>query len=919
MDGEHVDDKEDANANDQSADGHQKGVRWKLTPKQEVKSKKTETIDILPSHDFCINKRCRANTMKASFPMLKASNFDDDNAFRRVIDSFKMLICDVYTRKHITDEELRLSKDIALKYVDSLDKFSDDDAVLPIDLGFQMKKSSLDRFVKNDCTVWLNDECINLIVHMSNTYVCEMEQCAPISTKELPSCVALPSSVQSHFGCDYDEMKGNPQEKIDDPVKYSAYSFCCGEWYSERSKDYLSTLLDAYDRWDELPLEIIMPYNFNKMHWIHLTCTLQRRFLGVVESVNYMPNSSFPKGEYLVEMQKHRMLLSKFMGMYMEEKHNETAIYCGPSDMHLSPSFHYLEDEHRDVFHQDNTKHMSFYHFENDSEKLVQSDGHNCGILVGLSILKMLLSKTSIPLLPDRYNQNHFKLLRYNLVRLVHVLNDAFGNDHSGVTLVPNDGKDIKSLKIKSSQRSKKRLPKKIKQAKPVKALTTVGHIPKPSSINPGIITPRHTHDDKTNPNIQLKEQLVDIFKSRVRNLDRDTIVKDMKAYGCVFVQYYDYDNPPKKDTSRRNLKKIPVAACIYENYNDVLNNPVIIIQQLATKMKKEGFGYGSELLRWLGLQYHDESCNIYSLVLKNETNKVMYKPSYKSLKEANSQYSTHAIKVFKRKSVHEFFLHMEFDLSDDQSEAAKQYPNHDVYYTTAVQLHHMPVKHAMLKQKILFIDPDSVRAILFGTVNNDGTFAEDENASPADDEDQPHLLSTDDQLIKRRWYGYNVFFGWKMYREDEISKIDNVHLLDARSRCGYKVRFGGGARDSPKLLETWNYGLSNINMPIIRRQFRAIRERQGACVWMSACTLVNLYDQTKAQRMIKFMNDQPAKLQWMNLFKSPKKRGSGGRILALLIRQFQMSLKKVPVHNRNDLVKYLHEVMYVTYVTSLM
>ena len=161
-------------------------------------------------------------------------------------------------------------------------------------------------------------------------------------------------------------MRGNPQDQLDDPVKYSCYSYKCGEWYSERTKDYLSTVLDAYDSYDESPIAILMPYNMYQLHWIHFRCSIGRRKLGTVESVNYMKSTMFKD----LEMKHHRMLFAKFMGMYMEEKHNVTLKYCGPSDMHLSPG--------PEQFDEDNERNISLHHDEDRSEKLQQTDGHNC-------------------------------------------------------------------------------------------------------------------------------------------------------------------------------------------------------------------------------------------------------------------------------------------------------------------------------------------------------------------------------------------------------------------------------------------------------------------------------------------------------------------------------------------------------------
>ena len=147
------------------------------------------------------------------------------------------------------------------------------------------------------------------------------DKALPEANRTFPAYIAIPSSVQGHFGEYIRGMSHGVDKAKDDLVQYATYSYYCGIWYTSLLKDYLTTILDAYDDVNELPSVLfIMPINIpTSQHCIHCTVLLKRGHRGLVQAVDYRAHSLGPKSAKFVRI--HLMHLAKCFGMYLQESH----------------------------------------------------------------------------------------------------------------------------------------------------------------------------------------------------------------------------------------------------------------------------------------------------------------------------------------------------------------------------------------------------------------------------------------------------------------------------------------------------------------------------------------------------------------------------------------------------------------------
>ena len=92
------------------------------------------------------------------------------------------------------------------------------------------------------------------------------------------------------------------------------------------------------------------------------------------------------------------------------------------------------------------------YHKDNDSdEKGIQEDGHNCGMIVCQSCVKILHTKSATPLTPKEMTKQKLLYLRYRWVVFIGVLMEKL-NSHKtmhpyGYDLMINDGTLLRKWK----------------------------------------------------------------------------------------------------------------------------------------------------------------------------------------------------------------------------------------------------------------------------------------------------------------------------------------------------------------------------------------------------------------------------------------------------------------------------------------
>ena len=334
------------------------------------------------------------------------------NIFSKIVDGlikdFDELILSVYQNDYLppdTTEESRRQANLSMGLIDHL---SWNQSIFPNDLGVEVTKIGVKRLFGSAGGGDLNDETLNLIVHICNYYACAKIRSSNIQTHTLPDYVSLPSYVTQNVQRYVDGMVDDPLEITDD-FKAARFSHACEVWYSQSGKNYLTTVLDEYDDANQIPKGIIIPLNIRRLgHWMHLTAKLGRGYDGLVESVDYLYDADV--SYKLLEISKHRMLLAKFLGMYMQERDGVEAIYCGHEDMFLD-----VPQQRPDT--KDTTN--SFNHRTNIDEKSAQKDDYNCGMFVAHSIVHTIVGNTCSPLEPTMLTPEKLILLRNNWVLLI--------------------------------------------------------------------------------------------------------------------------------------------------------------------------------------------------------------------------------------------------------------------------------------------------------------------------------------------------------------------------------------------------------------------------------------------------------------------------------------------------------------------
>lgn len=84
-----------------------------------------------------------------------------------------------------------------------------------------------------------------------------------VSREHYPENVAIPSSVQHHFNGTQQWMKlwdSHKEEEEEDLAEYCEFSNGCKSWFTSETKGYLTTVLDCYDEYEQVP-ELSLHYS----------------------------------------------------------------------------------------------------------------------------------------------------------------------------------------------------------------------------------------------------------------------------------------------------------------------------------------------------------------------------------------------------------------------------------------------------------------------------------------------------------------------------------------------------------------------------------------------------------------------------------------------------------------------------------
>ena len=209
--------------------------------------------------------------------------------------------------------------------------------------------------------------------------------------------------------------------RIDSKANYSLFAHNCKAWYVNHGKDYLTTVLDAYDDNNSLPKDIIMPMNITDKHWLHMTVEMTDGNRSVT-SVDYMKSSKLD-AIYADQVHDLRMYLAKFCGMYLSEKDGDEQIYCGSTDM--------FRNDAPETLLEKNIQYSSLYHKTYHGNKAQQQDGVNCGMFVAQSIVHCLFGRTALPLGDKMISVHLLKLFRLHWTMIIYCFHQQFDVDGS--------------------------------------------------------------------------------------------------------------------------------------------------------------------------------------------------------------------------------------------------------------------------------------------------------------------------------------------------------------------------------------------------------------------------------------------------------------------------------------------------------
>ena len=182
-------------------------------------------------------------------------------------------------------------------------------------------------------------------------------------------------------------------------------------------------------------------------------------------------------------------------------------------------------------------------------------------------------------------------------------------------------------------------------------------------------------------------------------------------------------------------------------------------------------------------------------------------------------------------------------------------------------------------------------------------------------------MLTPDDLEKDLTWWGFNPHFGWSKFPEAAFMELDINSLRTAKFCVGLITSIGGGHRKRRKRtvctkvvdnnclshpLDTWSSNVHEYKFPRIGHIFQ--RGKRGiddhCCVWISACMLVNLDDQTLAKTMMEFMCKKGINMGWLHLF-APKDH-CDRRSLSIYLNKYHFGYQLKRAKTQNTFVEHI-------------
>ena len=287
-----------------------------VKPQVRPRRKKKRTLEVDDSEDRRFQYK---NPKRLSLYPVGLS--EEDNKY--LYDFFDLSIVNVlFMDDSQVNQQYTDTMMMANKIIQKLWYLATDDNLLTSDFGVQLSKGSLLKFIDDNCCQWLNDECINFVIHTCNHFAMYMNE------GYSRDFMGVPSSVCSHFKTNIiDGMQVNPWLGEEEAKKFE---MGMRSWYISSHKDYLTRLLDEYDRRKCCPKVIFMPWLIKESHWIYFfSWQIHDPPICLVQSVNHFP-LYFEDGDsrdiYDAEVVKYRMLFAKYMSMYYDERYSKKMI-----------------------------------------------------------------------------------------------------------------------------------------------------------------------------------------------------------------------------------------------------------------------------------------------------------------------------------------------------------------------------------------------------------------------------------------------------------------------------------------------------------------------------------------------------------------------------------------------------------------
>ena len=208
---------------------------------------------------------------------------------------FQNIIMDALNKINVTESQADEAMEEAQHmFFDKLWYFAPGDNIFSTKLGtLWIRKQSIACILELSCAGWLNDESINLLIHVANHVLYT-------GSYNLPDRIGIPSTVDAFLdpGKHIAELSVNPQD-----IEYETeveQTFCdiMSVLYSTQRMDYLTVILDVYEKNGILPKFMAMPKNITNLHWQTFVVSYAKEsedgddWEGMVEMIDYASDGS---------------------------------------------------------------------------------------------------------------------------------------------------------------------------------------------------------------------------------------------------------------------------------------------------------------------------------------------------------------------------------------------------------------------------------------------------------------------------------------------------------------------------------------------------------------------------------------------------------------------------------------------------